>query len=105
MGLNTGDLDEKGEYTIKKSLLMTTYDELQSLSPEQSKSTKKKVRRAIMDDREEEKYYTRFNQTVGLQEGREFDSILGRYINRNIKKYQKILCGISQGQYRKGIQF
>ena len=105
MGLNAGDLDEEGEYTIKKSLLMTTYDELQSLSPEQREVTKKKVRRAIMDDREEEKYYERFNQSVGLQEGREFDSILGRYINRNIKKYQKILCGVSQGQYRKGIQF
>jgi hypothetical protein len=105
MGLNAGDLDEEGEYTIKKSLLMTTYDELQSLSPEQSKVTKKKVRRAIMDDREEEKYYERFNQSVGLQERREFDSILSRYINRNMKKYQQILCGVSQGQYRKPIKF
>ena len=105
MGLNAGDLDEEGEYTIKKSLLMTTYDELQSLSPEQKVITKKKVRRAIMDEREEEKYYMRNNQSLGLSVGREFDSVLKRYINKNIRDYQKTLCGVSQGQYRKGIQF
>ena len=103
-GLNAGDLDEEGEYTIQKSQLMTLYDELKSLSPEQKVITKKKVRRAIMDDREEEKYYVRNNQSLGLSVGREFDSVLKRYINKNIRDYQKTLCGVSQGQYRKGIQ-
>ena len=102
-GLNK--LDNQGESTIKESKLMTLYDELQSLSPEQREITKKKVRRAIMDEREEEKYYMRDNQSLGLSVGREFDSILKRYITRNMKDYQKILCGVSQGQYRKGIQF
>ena len=97
-GLN--ELDEEGEYTINKSKLMTSYDELESFSPEQMEISKKKVRRSIMDEREEEKYYERFNQSLGLKEGREFDSILHRYINRNMNEYQRILCGVSQGQYR-----
>ena len=84
---------------------MTSYDELQSLSPEQRGISKKKVRRGIMDDREEEKYYLRNTKSLGLKEGKEFDSILKSYINRNTKDYQEILCGVSQGQYRKSIKF
>ena len=53
-----------------------------------------------MDEREEEKYYERNTKSLGLKEGREFDSILHRYINRNMNEYQRILCGVSQGQYR-----
>jgi len=97
-GLN--EMDADGESTIKKSKLMTSYDDLQSLSPEQRETSKKKVRRGIMDEREEEKYYERETKTLGLKEGREFDSILERYIKRNVKEYQRILCGVSQGQYR-----
>ena len=41
-GLN--ELDEDGEYTVKKSKLMTSYDELMSMSPEQKEITKKKVK-------------------------------------------------------------
>ena len=33
IGLN--ELDEEGEYTVKKSKLMTSYDALKSMSPEQ----------------------------------------------------------------------
>ena len=44
-----------------------------------------------MDEREEEKYYERETKTLGLKEGREFDSILERYIKRNMKEYQQIL--------------
>jgi len=102
-GLN--ELDGEGESTIKKSKLMTSYDELQSLSSEQRKVSKQKVIRPIMDDREESKYYLRNTKSLGLIEGREFDSILKSYINRNMKKYQEILCGVSQGQYRKPITF
>ena len=58
-----------------------------------------------MDEREEEKYYERNTKSLGLKEGREFDSILERYINRNMKEYQRILCGVSQGHYRKPIKF
>ena len=75
------------------------------MSPEQKEITKKKVRKPVLDEVEEVKYYERLNQSLGLKEGREFDSILERYINRNMKKYQKILCGVSQGQYRKSIKF
>ena len=102
-GLNAGDIDEDGEYTVKKSKLMTSYDELQSgyeMSPEQKEITKKKVRKPVLDEVEEVKYYERLNQSLGLIERREFDSLLGRYIKRNMKQYQKILCGVSQGQYR-----
>ena len=102
-GLNAGDIDEDGEYTVKKSKLMTSYDELQSgyeMSPEQKEITKKKVRKPVLDEVEEVKYYERLNQSLGLIERREFDSLLERYINRNMKKYQRILCGVSQGQYR-----
>jgi len=102
-GLNAGDIDEDGEYTVKKSKLMTSYDELQSgyeMSPEQKEITKKKVRKPVLDEVEEVKYYERLNQSLGLIERREFDSLLGRYIKRNKKQYQKILCGVSQGQYR-----
>ena len=102
-GLNAGDLDGDGEYTVKKSKLMTSYDELQSgyeMSPEQKEITKKKVRKPVLDEVEEVKYYERLNQSLGLIERREFDSLLGRYIKRNVKEYQKILCGVSQGQYR-----
>ena len=102
-GLN--ELDEEGEYTINKSKLMTSYDELESFSPEQREISKKKVRRGIMDEREEEKYYERNTKSLGLKEGREFDSILERYINRNMKEYQRILCGVSRGHYRKPIKF
>ena len=105
-GLN--EMDEDGEETIKKSKLMTSYDELQSgyeMSPEQRKTSKKRVFKSIMDEREESKYYKRETKTLGLIEGREFESILKNYINRNMKKYQHILCGISQGQYRKPIKF
>jgi len=102
-GLNAGDLDGDGEYTVKKSKLMTSYDELQSgyeMSPEQKEITKKKVRKPVLDEVEEVKYYERLNQSLGLIERREFDSLLGRYIKNNMKQYQKILCGVSQGQYR-----
>ena len=102
-GLNAGDIDEDGEYTVKKSKLMTSYDELHSgyeMSPEQKEITKKKVRKPVLDEVEEVKYYERLNQSLGLIERREFDSLLGRYIKRNMKQYQKILCGVSQGQYR-----
>ena len=102
-GLNAGDIDEDGEYTVKKSKLMTSYDELQSgyeMSPEQKEITKKKVRIPVLDDVEEVRHYERLNQSLGLIERREFDSLLGRYIKRNMKQYQKILCGVSQGQYR-----
>ena len=99
-GLNAGDIDEDGEYTVKKSKLMTSYDELMSMSPEQKEITKKKVRKPVLDEVEEVKYYERLNQSLGLIERREFDSLLGRYIKRNMKQYQKILCGVSQGQYR-----
>ena len=102
-GLNAGDIDEDGEYTVKKSKLMTSYDELQSgyeMSPEQKEITKKKVRIPVLDDVEEVRHYERLNQSLGLIERREFDSLLGRIINRNVKEYQKILCGVSQGQYR-----
>jgi len=102
-GLNAGDIDEDGEYTVKKSKLMTSYDELQSgyeMSPEQKEITKKKVRKPVLDEVEEVKYYERLNQSLGLIERREFDSLLERYINRNVKEYQRILCGVSQGQYR-----
>jgi len=102
-GLN--ELDEEGESTIKKSKLMTSYDELQSLSPEQKETSKKKVRKAIMDERDYSKYYERETKSLGLIEGRRFESILESYINRNIKKYKEILCGVSQGQYRKPIKF
>ena len=97
-GLN--ELDEEGEYTVKKSKLMTSYDELMSMSPEQKEITKKKVRKGVIDDVEEVKYYERLNKSLGLIERREFDSILHRYIKRNVKEYQRILCGVSQGQYR-----
>ena len=102
-GLNAGDIDEDGEYTVKKSKLMTSYDELHSgyeMSPEQKEITKKKVRKGVIDDVEEVKYYERLNKSLGLIERREFDSILHRYIKRNVKEYQRILCGVSQGQYR-----
>jgi len=102
-GLNAGDIDEDGEYTVKKSKLMTSYDELQSgyeMSPEQKEITKKKVRKGVIDDVEEVKYYERLNKSLGLIERREFDSLLERYIKRNVKEYQRILCGVSQGQYR-----
>ena len=102
-GLNAGDIDEDGEYTVKKSKLMTSYDELQSgyeMSPEQKEITKKKVRKPVLDEVEEVKYYERLNKSLGLIEGREFDSILERYIKRNVKEYQRTLCGVSQGQYR-----
>jgi hypothetical protein len=102
-GLN--ELDKDGESTIKKSKLMTSYDELQSLSPEQKETSKKKVRKAIMDERDYSKYYERETKSLGLIEGRRFESILESYINRNIKKYKEILCGVSQGQYRKPIKF
>jgi len=99
-GLNAGDIDEDGEYTVKKSKLMTSYDELMSMSPEQKEITKKKVRIPVLDDVEEVRHYERLNQSLGLIERREFDSLLERYINRNMKEYQRILCGVSQGQYR-----
>ena len=102
-GLNAGDIDEDGEYTVKKSKLMTSYDELQSgyeMSPEQKEITKKKVRKPVLDEVEEVRHYERLNQSLGLIERREFDSLLEKYINRNMKKYQRILCGVSQGQYR-----
>ena len=70
------------------------------MSPEQKEITKKKVRKPVLDEVEEVKYYERLNQSLGLIERREFDSLLERYINRNMKKYQRILCGVSQGQYR-----
>jgi len=98
------ELDEEGESTIKKSKLMTSYDELQSLSPEQRGISKKKVRRGIMDDREEEKYYLRNTKSLGFLEGNEFDFLLNREIKRYIKGYQQTLCGVSQGQYRKPIK-
>jgi len=96
-GLNAGDIDEDGEYTVKKSKLMTSYDELQSgyeMSPEQKEITKKKVRKGVIDDVEEVKYYERLNKSLGLIERREFDSLLERYIKRNVKEYQRILCGV-----------
>ena len=102
-GLNAGDIDEDGEYTVKKSKLMTSYDELQSgyeMSPEQKEITKKKVRIPVLDDVEEVRHYERLNQSLGLIERREFNSLLERYIKRNVKEYQRILCGVSQGQYR-----
>jgi len=102
-GLN--ELDEEGEYTVKKSKLMTSYDELMSMSPEQREITKKKVRKGVLDEKDEVKYYERNTKSLGLKEGREFDSILERYINRNMKDYQQTLCGVSQGQYRKSIKF
>jgi hypothetical protein len=94
------ELDEDGEYTIKKSKLMTSYDALKSMSPEQRETSKKKVRRGIMDEREEEKYYERETKSLGLIEGNEFNFLLKREIDRYIKGYQRILCGVSQGQYR-----
>jgi hypothetical protein len=100
-GLNA--MDKDGEETIKKSKLMTSYDELQSgyeMSPEQRKTSKKRVFKSIMDEREESKYYKRETKTLGLIEGREFESILKNYINKNMKNYKEILCGVSQGQYR-----
>ena len=97
-GLN--ELDEEGEYTIKKSKLMTSYDELESFSPEQREISKKKVRKGVMDEKEEVKYYERLTKSLGLKERREFDSILERYINRNMKDYQQTLLGVSKGQYR-----
>lgn len=102
-GLN--EMDKDGEPTIKKSKLMTSYDDLQSLSPEQKKTSKKRVFKSIMDEREESKYYKRETKTLGLIEGREFESILKNYINKNMKNYKEILCGVSQGQYRKPITF
>ena len=97
-GLN--ELDEEGEYTIKKSKLMTSYDELESMSLEQREITKKKVRKGVLDEKEEVKYYERLTKSLGLKERREFDSILERYINRNMKDYQQTLLGVSKGQYR-----
>ena len=58
------------------------------------------VRKPVLDEVEEVKYYERLNQSLGLIERREFDSLLERYINRNMNEYQRILCGVSQGQYR-----
>jgi len=99
------ELDEEGESTIKKSKLMTSYDELHSLSPEQRKISKKKVRRGIMDEREEEKYYLRNTKSLGLHKGIEYGFLLNREINRYIKGYKQTLLGVSKGQYRKPIKF
>ena len=58
-----------------------------------------------MDDREEEKYRTRMKRTLGLTIKRDFESTLTTYINRYMENYQQILCGVSQGHYRKPIKF
>ena len=79
---------------------MTSYDELESMSLEQREITKKKVRKGVLDEKEEVKYYERLTKSLGLKERREFDSILERYINRNMKDYQQTLLGVSKGQYR-----
>ena len=85
---------------LSESKLMSTYRQYMSLSPEERVITTFKVRRGILDEREEEKYRTRMKKTLGLRIGREFESTLTTYINRYWKNYQQILCGVSQGQYR-----
>ena len=90
---------------LSESKLMSTHRQYMSLSPEEREITTFKVRRGILDDREEEKYRTRMKRTLGLIIGRDFESTLTTYIKRYLKDYQKILCGVSQGHYRKPIKF
>ena len=90
---------------LSESKLMSTHRQYMSLSPEEREITTFKVRRGIMDDREEEKYRTRMKRTLGLTIKRDFESTLTTYINRYMENYQQILCGVSQGHYRKPIKF
>jgi len=90
---------------LSESKLFGIYRNYMSLSPEEREISTYKERRGIMDEREEEKYRLRMKRTLGLTIGRDLELILTKEINRLVKNYRQILCGISQGQYRKPIKF
>ena len=90
---------------LRESKLFGIYRNYMSLSPEEREISTYKERRGIMDEREEEKYRLRMKRTLGLTIGRDLELILTKEINRLVKNYRQILCGISQGQYRKPIKF
>jgi hypothetical protein len=89
---------------LSESKLFGIYRNYMSLSPEEREISTYKVRRGIMDPREEEKYRLRMKRTLGHTIGKDLESILTREINRYVKNYKEILCGVSQGQYRKPIK-
>tara|TARA_B100000315_G_C14167638_1_gene403051 strand:+ start:36 stop:590 length:555 start_codon:yes stop_codon:yes gene_type:complete len=90
---------------LRESKLFSTYRQYMSLSPEEREITTYKERRPVIDEREEEKYRLRMKRTLGLTIGRDLESTLTTYINRYMENYQEILCGVSQGHYRKPIKF
>ena len=90
---------------LRESKLFSTYRQYMSLSPEEREISTYKERRGIMDEREEEKYRLRMKRTLGLTIGRDLELILTKEINRLVKNYRQILCGVSQGHYRKPIKF
>jgi len=90
---------------LRESKLFGIYRNYMSLSPEEREISTYKERRGIMDEREEEKYRLRMKRTLGLTIGRDLELILTKEINRLVKNYRQILCGVSQGHYRKPIKF
>ena len=97
-----GRISDIGEIE-KESKLWGSYRKFMGLSPHK--------RELFHEKRRKEDFYERDNYTTFIPKipqniiVREFHSNLRTEINRYVKDYQHILCGVSQGKYRKRIKF